>query len=115
MTPEQIEQEAFEARLAEEEAAGLVAIAILIDELGLPEGSSVEEITEKLDRRGIGPDEALDWLRACQYEAECFRTELRYQMRAAKKRQKAKKTAKLAVAFGLVALAGGAWVVMRRR
>lgn len=113
-SPEELEQTALEQRLAMEQSAGLVAVAVLIEALGLPPGSGLEEISAALSERDISADEAADWLKACSYDVGCFQREMQYQL-AAGQRRKAGQTASI-VAIGL-ALSGAvaAYYVYRKR
>ncbi len=114
LTPEQIEAQALERRLAEEQAAALVAVRMLIDTLGLPDGADEQDIAAALVERDLTSDEVMDWLVLCEYEPGCFEAEMSYQLGQADKRRRGKRAVLLAAAGAVGAIALGIYALRGR-
>lgn len=91
----------------------LQAWVMLTAALGLPTTATVADLDAALIARGIPPNDARDWLPACNYDVDCFRETMHQELYQAERRGGDVRTAKIGAAVGLVVVAVAGAVAIR--
>jgi len=111
---ELLEYAAYLRELEGQRAAEMTSFALLVQALEMPEGSTPEDVAKRLQELDIAPDEIETWLTACEYDPECFRAEVYFQLRQGRKRTRAA-AVMLWATVGAVVAVGAGLAVWRRR
>jgi len=98
-----------------EQQNGLMAYAHMAMELGLDPSAPVQDVKAALEARDITLDEATDWLPACNYDIDCFRQTLFWELRQGRRRVAEARAKRLTIGAAVVTLGAALWLRRKKR